>query len=106
MAPFPQDEYILNLQEEDNLPTKDNMAGHKASFIRRLHCNMIATGSTYVNISTEMLSVPKAGIERIRIAQRVHYAFESVAWRKSDYTNSMYLILWIESHLSVWSRSF
>ena len=32
-------QYILNLQEEDDLPTKDSMAAPKVSFIWRLHCS-------------------------------------------------------------------
>ena len=32
--------FKVNLREEDNLLTKDNMAGPKVSFIRRLHCKV------------------------------------------------------------------
>ena len=33
-----QCQYNLNLWEEDNLSTKDKVAGPKMSFIRRFHC--------------------------------------------------------------------
>ena len=37
-TPFPQQQFIFNLKEEDNLSTEDKMAGPEVSFIRRFHC--------------------------------------------------------------------
>ena len=52
--------YILSLQEEDNLPTKDNTAGPKVSFIQRLHCMVLLSAcmlSSFQILSTAILFV-------------------------------------------------